>query len=146
MARFEQAISPETISPQMKKVVKGKKIEKAAIATGLLDRRENSQKEVVRGWKKIKGAVAQDLLVFKITQEVTLKMEWTALPENIQTAFTDVLTTVKNKGEVYDTETDGECFVFGFTDETVNLSAVCTMLNGKVAFFYKEEALEGAIR
>ncbi len=116
--------------------VKNKK-RTVAVSPALLE--DSSEQQVVKGWRKLKQDFEKDLLLFKITPEITVKMEWTTLPDSLQTAFMEVLNTLKNKGEQYDSEIEGECFVFGFTDESVTISAVCTALNGKVAFFYKEE-------
>lgn len=98
-----------------------------------------SDNQTVLGWNKLKQAAETDLLVFKLTKQQTVRMEWSGLSEAVQTAFQDVLHTVTHKGETFDTETEGECFVFGFSDECVQLSAICTVLNGKIAFFFKEE-------
>ncbi|MDZ4845037.1 MAG: hypothetical protein SH857_05745 [Chitinophagales bacterium] len=107
------------------------------VSAGLLEDSAHGQM-TVRGWNKMTQDFQKDLLLFKITQEATLKIEWSTLPDNLQDAFKEVLGTLKNKGEHHESETDGECFVFGFADEGVNISAVCTELNGRVAFFYKE--------
>lgn len=143
MSEVEHITSPETSSKVLKKSAqqpaKARKKENAAesLAPGAA-----AEKNVqVPGWKKLAEKVDADLLLFKITPTETLKIDWESLTDNIKTAFQDVLDTVQDKGEVYDSETEGECFVFGFSDEGVHLSAVCTTLNGKVAFFYKEETV-----
>jgi len=98
---------------------------------------EKGEKQVASGWKKMNEQMECNLLLFQITQKGTLKIEWTNLSEGVQKAFQEVLDTMCCKGETV-SETEGECFVFGYSDEAVNLSAVCTALNGKTAFFFKE--------
>lgn len=93
----------------------------------------------VRGWKKIKQDMAQNILLFKITHDETLKMEWENLPGGVQNAFNDVLATLKDKTTSVESETEGECFVFSFSDDQIQISAICAELNGKVAFFFKED-------
>ena len=84
-------------------------------------------------------AYKNDFSIFKMSERGSQKMEWDSLSDGHKKAFNEVLNTFENTEKIPHTaEHFAGGFSFAYSDEEVDLSAVCIASQGKLMLFYKE--------